>query len=176
MKKALEGNQPDDTRIRVYDLLTKLRSSCIRDYHILTRTYLTANSILITAIAVLIAQNYSFRYYVSLILSLAGVLLCVQMYIAQGISLGERFYLERKLRIIEKNWKEGPKIFLEMHDFKEGGKTLPSEAGEPPLIPGVSIKYQEKWWARRMKILPWIFGSIFTALFIWSLYNAITLP
>lgn len=175
MEKGQEENQDNTTRTRVYDLLTRLRSACIRDYHILTRTYLTANSILITAIAILIAQNYTFRYYVSLILSLAGVLLCVQMYIAQGISLGERHYLERKLRITEKNWKDGPKIFLELHDFKENGKKLPGEVGEPPLVPGFSIKYQEKWWARRMKLLPWIFGLIFTLLFVWSLYNAVKL-
>ena len=98
----------EDIDIKTYVLLANLRSSGDRDYHNLTSTYLTANSILVSGVYILLNQGFVFGYYASTILSISGLILCLQMLIAQGRFRAQNMYWEKILREIENkpNWKK----------------------------------------------------------------------
>lgn len=162
---------------RTYSILSNLWASGIRDYHNMTSTYLTANSILVAAIIVLLARASTVApYCVSSAFSLAGIYICVQMRVAQDRFRAQNFYWERNLRIIEdsSDWL-GRSLFRELYEFRENQKTLPPEGREPEFKPNFAIRHHRKWWAPRMKGLPWIFAFFYLTLLLWSMLNLASL-
>jgi len=161
----------EDIDIKTYVLLANLRSSGDRDYHNLTSTYLTANSILVSGVYILLNQGFVFGYYASTILSISGLILCLQMLIAQGRFRAQNMYWEKILREIENkpNWKK-QKIFNNLKDIMDGKKDLGEEVDRSVKF---AIKHHKKKWASRMKLMPWLFGILFILSLIWSAYNII---
>ncbi|HEC92758.1 MAG TPA: hypothetical protein ENI51_07185 [Candidatus Atribacteria bacterium] len=161
----------EDIDMEIYVLLANLRSSGDGDYHNLTSTYLIANSILVSAVYILLNQSSVFGYYVSIILSILGLILCLQMVIAQGRFRAQNMYWEKILREIENkpNWKK-QKIFNNLKDIMDGEEKLGEEVDRSVRF---AIKYHKKIWASRMKLMPWLFGIIFILSLIWSTYNIV---
>jgi len=142
-----------------------------------TAAYLTTNSILMAAIGILVSQGLTFGYYISEILSVLGITLCLQMGIATARFRVQNLYLDRALRIMEKNpkWDQIP-IFSELYDFVENQKAFPQVGDIPELKPNFAIKYHRRFWAPRMKGLPWLFGAIFIFLFFGELNKSFVRP
>ena len=88
----------EDIDIKTYVLLANLRSSGDTDYHNLTSTYLIANSILVSGVYILLNQGFVFGYYASTILSILGLILCLQMLIAQGRFRAQNMYWEKNFK------------------------------------------------------------------------------
>jgi hypothetical protein len=157
--------------MREYALLAGLRSEGHRDYHNMSLVYLSAISILITGGGILQSgiignQISPIGYLISIILSVVGIFLCIQMALAQGIFRTWNSYLEEKLMQIEesKNWK-WHRVFLGIYAIKGGKKDEEKEkTASSKFIPSLAVKYRDKWWAGRMKLLPTVFVSVFFAL------------
>ena len=153
-----------------YRILSNLWASGSRDYLILTSSYLTANSILVATITLMFRLDKVAAYAVALAFSICGIIICIQMGIAMGRLRAQNGYFERSLRIIENNGEwSGQQIFRRLYDFREDQQTLPREGDERCYRPNFSIKHHRACWAPRMKILPFIFLSLYSLLLIWSL-------
>lgn len=163
----------DDENIdmEIYILLTNLRSSGNRDYHSLTSTYLIANSIFMSGVWILLNQGSVFGYCASIILSILGLILCLQMFIAQGRLRAQNMYWEKILREIENkpNWKK-QKNFSNLKDIMDAKNKLGEEVDWSVKF---AIKHHKKIWASRMKLMPWLFGIIFILSLGWGLYNIV---
>ena len=180
-----DKNEQDlDILEKSYSMLSNLWASGIHDYHNLTSAYLTANSILVAAIAIILLVGVITTYIVSIAFSIIGLIICLQMGIALGRFRAQNAYWERNLRIIESrpNWKRYP-YFNELYKFrdkqkdyckKEGKWYVLKENGEESAFePYFSIKHHKDFWAPRMKGLPWIFSILYTFLLLWSIGNLI---
>ena len=77
-----------------YSMLSNLWACGIRDYHNLNSNYLTANSILIAAIAITFRIGIVTTYIVSIAFSFIGILICLQMGIALGRFRSQNVYWE----------------------------------------------------------------------------------
>ncbi|HEC82561.1 MAG TPA: hypothetical protein ENI53_01585 [Thermoplasmatales archaeon] len=155
-----------------YRMLSNLWASGIRDYHNLNSSYLTANSILIAAIAIILRMGVVTTYIVSIVFSFIGILICLQMGIALGRFRSQNAYWEWNLRIIEGDpeWKRDP-FFKNLYKHREEQKILKGKYGEEDFKPNFAIRYHRKLWAPRMKGLPFIFGTLYTIFIIWSIVN-----
>lgn len=163
-----------------YDSLLPLWIGGKREYHRLTATYVTANSLLITSISFLM-KDVAKSEFVVLIISCIGLFLCFNMKVAQSRLSGENYYWERNLRIIEykkrkKGENEKKEVPLSHNLFSDLNKlmnnenfSLDKEHGEGIMYRNYGMVLHNKRYARRMKLYPPIFGSIF-GLFITYLF------
>jgi len=153
------GNTAEDMS-KSYENLINLWTSGVSQYHSLTLAYLTANSILMAAIGVILSSKYFYKsnlYLISMMFSLAGLIICIQMYIALGSLRSQNAYFERCLRILERrSYKYN--IFTNLYKFRELGKILPREYDEEDFPPYAAVRFNREWWAQRIRILPVLFG------------------
>jgi hypothetical protein len=95
------------------------------------------------------------------------------MCIAQGRLRAQNAYCERTLRLIEsqEGWSHGS-FFSQWHQFmeqeagthvdhKDNSYIIPPRHNEAAFVPNFAILHHRKWWAGRMKLLPWLFGIMF---------------
>ncbi|GCC11082.1 hypothetical protein IPdc08_01129 [archaeon] len=162
-----------------YDMLLKLWASGSRDYINLTYSYLTANSILVAAIAIILKiEDKS----IVVALSVIGIILCIQMYIGLSLLRTQNAYWRRNLKIIENkgDWKkEGRYSYVnEFYKFRDGDdicteqRALPSKGGEPKFKPDFAIKHHNEFWLSRINVLPLLFVMVY-AVFIIHAFIAI---
>lgn len=160
-----------DNGLETYRILVNLWASGSRDYLRLVSGYLTANSVLIASIALILRMKTNGAYLVSKFFAILGIIICIQMYVAAGRLRAQNGYWERNLRIIEDDAKwERRKLFKELYGHREHQKTLPLEDGECEFEPNWAIKHHRSWWAGRMKLFPWIFGALYLALIVYSVW------
>jgi hypothetical protein len=168
------GEAPDartrEENLQLYVMFAQLRASGTRDYHSLTATYLAANSILLGFIAVILTGGIdkactTHIWAVSIVLSLMGLWLSSQMFVAQRRLSAQNYYFERVLRIIESgtHWAHAG-FFSALNRFMEQpGEpyAIPADGDEDPMQPNFAVRHHRDWWAPRMKSLPYCFMAIF---------------
>ena len=159
------------SEINDYESLITLWTTGRREYHRLTATYVTANSLLIASISFLM-KNVSKGEFMVFFISCIGLFLCFNMKVAQSRLSGENYYWERNLRIIEykkriKNKREKEEVPLSHNLFSELKKLmneenfhLKKEYGEEIMYRNYGMVLHKKCYARRMKLYPTIFGII----------------
>lgn len=151
--------------INEYGNLISLFTNGRRDYHNLTSTYVTGNSLLITAIAFLMrplfdGNNLDIAIIIIPITSL-GMWLCYNLKIAQGMLRSSNSYFNRELWIFEKRTHIlSRSYFSRYHEFLGKGK-IEEEFGEKEFVLYPWANFHKRGYALRMRLFPLIFGFIY---------------
>lgn len=174
-----ENHYKSSTLERTYDHLLTLWTSGVRDYHSLLSDYLTANSIFVAVIGLLVSRESVALPLTVLIvlLSVFGVLLSLQMAIVLGRFSGQNALWEWELRGIEGKsaWTEA-KLVTGLYTLREKRESVEDKDNEPPVFqPNWAFRQHRQWWAHRAISFPWFFGSIYGLFLIWSVTQLLRL-
>lgn len=158
-----------------YQNLLNLWTSGIRDYHSLLSDYLTANSIFVAAIGILVTRQPVplIFYLLVLILCAFGILMTFQM----GIVLG-RFSLQNdlwewQLRGIERKaqWSY-PKLIDDLYRLKHRDESIKDKDNDPTIFhSNWAIRQHRQWWAHRAISFSFFFGIIYGLFLLWGLFQ-----
>ena len=156
-----------------YDHLITLWTSGVRDYHSMLSDYLTANSIFVAVIGLIVSRESPTLSLTVLILLLCifSILLCLQMAIVLGRLSGQNGLWEWQLRGIElaQEW-QGQKLVTGLYRLHEARQSVEDPRNEPPVFkPNWAFRQHRQWWAHRAISFPWFFGSVYALLLVWSL-------
>jgi hypothetical protein len=155
-----------------YEHLLTLWTSGVRDYHTMLSDYLTANSIFVAVIGLIVSRESPAMSFTVLILLLCtfGILLCLQMAIVLGRLSGQNALWEWQLRGIElgPEWK-GQKLITGLYRLHETRQVIEDPRNEPPVFkPNWAFRQRRQWWAHRAVSFPWFFGCVYGLFFIWA--------
>lgn len=156
-----------------YEHLMTLWTSRVRDYHTMLSDYLTANSIFVAVIGLILSRDllaFSFTVLIVL-LCIFGVLLCLQMAIVLGRLSGQNALWEWRLRGIEQDpdWNK-EKLITSLRLLHEVRQPIVDRRNEPPVFePNWAFRQHRQWWAHRAVSFPWFFGSVYALLLVWSI-------
>jgi len=158
---------------QTYHHLLTLWTSGVRDYHSMLSDYLTANSIFVAVIGLLVSRESLALPFTLLILLLCifGILLSVQMAIVLGRFSGQNALWEWQLRGIERRqeWR-AQKLLTSLHQLHETRQAIEDPANEPPVFqPNWAFRQHRQWWGHRAISFPWFFGSVYGLFLIWTL-------
>ena len=162
---------------RTYQNLVNLWTSGVRDYHGLLTAYITANSVFVATIGLLISRQSSSTIFHLLVLALSagGILITLQMAILLGRFDSRNALWEWRMRGIESaaGWKHLT-LFQDIHTLRNQKHPL-EDAGNDPVqfYPRWAMNTHRRWWARRAVSFPLFFGFIYLLFFIWSLTQLI---
>lgn len=173
----MDSNQSQTTpaqpyRKATYDHLITLWTSGVRDYHSMLSDYLTANSIFVAVIGLLVSRESLALPLTLLIilLSIFGILLCGQMAIILGRFSGQNAFWEWKLRGIEQEpeWQE-PQLIDDLHRLHKMQQPIEDQHNDPSVFtPNWAFRQHRQWWAHRAVSFPWFFGCIYGLYFLWA--------
>ncbi len=160
-----------------YEHLLTLWTSGVRDYHSLLSDYLTANSIFVAVIGLLVSRESLAMHFTLLILLLCifGILLCLQMAIVLGRFSGQNALWEWQLRGIEQNptWND-PKLLTSVYWLHEAQQPIEDPRNQPPLFePNWAFRQHRQWWAHRAVSFPWFFGLVYFLFLLWALMQLV---
>jgi hypothetical protein len=155
-----------------YEHLLTLWTSGVRDYHTMLSDYLTANSIFVAVIGLIVSRESPALSFTVLIVLLCvfGILLCLQMAIVLGRLSGQNALWEWRLRGIELNpeWHD-EKLLTSLYRLHEIRQPIEDRRNEPPVFePNWAFRRHRQWWAHRAISFPWFFGSVYALLLVWS--------
>jgi hypothetical protein len=155
-----------------YNHLITLWTSGTRDYHSMLSDYLTANSIFVAVIGLIVSRESPTLSLVVLILLLCifGILLCLQMAIVLGRLSGQNALWEWQLRGIElaQDWPEH-KLLTGLYRLHEMRQPIEDFRNEPPVFkPNWAFRQHRQWWAHRSVSFPWFFGSVYGLFLVWA--------
>ena len=155
-----------------YDHLITLWTSGVRDYHSMLSDYLTANSIFVAVIGLIVSRESPTMSLTVLILLLCifGIFLCLQMAIVLGRLSGQSALWEWQLRGIElaPDW-QGQKLVTGLYRLRETRQPVEDLKNEPPVFkPNWAFRQHRQWWAHRAVSFPWFFGWVYGLFFIWA--------
>jgi hypothetical protein len=166
------GDDPVTTRElrETYDHLLVLWTSGVRDYHTMLSDYLTANSIFVAVIGLLVSRESLAAPLTILIvlLSLFGLLLCLQMAIVLGRFSGQNALWEWQLRGIERDpvWQK-PKLITGLYLLHETRQPIADPRNEPPMFaPNWAFRQHRQWWGHRAVSFPWFFASVYSVFLL----------
>jgi hypothetical protein len=156
-----------------YRHLLELWTSGVRDYHSLLSDYLTANSIFVAAIGLLLAREPLTLIFLLLVIVLCsfGVLMTLQMAIVLGRFSAQTMLWEWHLRGIESasHWTQ-PKLFVDLRRYRDLQESLAEQGNDPPVVhPNWALRRHRQWWARREVSFPMFFGTVYVLFLVWSL-------
>ena len=156
-----------------YEHLMTLWTSGVRDYHTMLSDYLTANSIFVAVIGLILSRESLALSFTVLIVLLCifGVLLCLQMAIVLGRLSGQNALWEWRLRGIEQDptWQK-EKLMTGLRLLHEVQQPIEDRRNEPTVFePNWAFRQHRQWWAHRAISFPWFFGSVYALLLVWSL-------
>jgi hypothetical protein len=156
-----------------YRHLLTLWTSGVRDYHTMLSDYLTANSIFVAVIGLLVSRESLAPPFTLLILLLCifGILLSLQMAIVLGRFSGQNSLWEWQLRGIERDpeW-HAQKLLTSVYQLHETRQSIEDPDNEPPVFePNWAFRQHRQWWAHRAISFPWFFGSVYSLFLIWAL-------
>jgi len=165
--------QQESSLKTTYDHLITLWTSGARDYHSMLSDYLTANSIFVAVIGLIVSRESPTLSLVVLILLLCifGILLCLQMAIVLGRLSGQNALWEWQLRGIElaQDWQE-QKLITGLYRLHEARQPVEDLRNEPPVFkPNWAFRRHRQWWAHRSVSFPWFFGCVYGLFLIWGL-------
>jgi hypothetical protein len=165
--------RPDEADLDLtYKHLLTLWTSGVRDYHTMLSVYLTANSIIVAVIGLIVSRGSLALSFTVLIVLLCvfGTLLCLQMAIVLGRLTGQNALWEWRLRGIEQDpkwYKE--KLMTGLHQLHETRQPIEDRQNKPMVFkPNWAFRQQRQWWAHRAISFPWFFGSVYVVLLVWS--------
>ena len=164
---------PDNAGLdATYEHLMTLWTSGVRDYHTMLSDYLTANSIFVAVIGLILSQELLALSFTVLIVLLCifGVLLCLQMAIVLGRLSGQNALWEWRLRGIEQDpaWQK-EKLMTCLRLLHEVRQPIVDRRNEPTVFePNWAFRQHRQWWAHRAISFPWFFGSVYALLLVWS--------
>ncbi|WP_447601263.1 hypothetical protein [Nitrospira sp. Nam80] len=155
-----------------YGHLLTLWTTGVRDYHTMLSDYLTANSIFVAVVGLLISRESLALTFTVLILMLGviGILLSLQMAIVLGRLSGQNALWEWQLRGIERmpGWTQ-PNLVNQLFRLRERQEPIEQQHNEPPVFqPNWAFRQHPQWWAHRAVSFPWFFGSIYGMFVVWS--------
>ena len=155
-----------------YDYLLTLWTSGVRDYHSMLSDYLTANSIFVAVIGLIVSRESlaTSLTVLTLLLCIFGILLSLQMAIVLGRLSGQNALWEWQLRGIElaPEWK-GQKLITGFYRLHETRQMIEDPRNEPPVFkPNWAFRQHRQWWAHRAVSFPWFFGCVYGLFFIWA--------
>lgn len=164
--------QQESSLKTTYDHLITLWTSGARDYHSMLSDYLTANSIFVAVIGLIVSRESPTLSLVVLILLLCifGILLCLQMAIVLGRLSGQNALWEWQLRGIElaQEW-QGQKLITVLYRLHETRQAIEELRNEPTVFkPNWAFRQHRQWWAHRAVSFPWFFGCVYGLFFIWA--------
>lgn len=166
-------NQERSSLREAYQHLLTLWTSGVRDYHTMLSTYLTANSIFVAVIGLLVSrESLSFPFTLLIVLlCVFGILLCWQMAIVLGRFSGQNALWEWRLRGIEQAIQtEGEKLFTSLHQLHEQRQPIQDVQNVPPVFePNWAFRQHRRWWGHRAVSFPWFFGSVYSLFLLWAL-------
>jgi hypothetical protein len=147
-----------------YHHLLTLWTSGVRDYHTMLSDYLTANSIFVAVIGLLISRESLALPFTVLIVLLCvfGILLCLQMAIVLGRFSGQNALWEWQLRGIERDpeW-QAQRLVTSLYQLHETRQPIENRRNEPAVFePNWAFRQHRQWWAHRAVSFPWFFGSV----------------
>ncbi len=155
-----------------YGHLVTLWTSGVRDYHSLLSDYLTANSIFVAVIGLLVSRESLALPFTILIvlLSVFGILLSAQMAIVLGRFSGQNALWEWQMRGIESSPQWGArKLANSLYTIRERRESLEDPGNEPTAFhPNWAFRQHRQWWAHRETSFPWFFGFVYGLFLIWS--------
>lgn len=168
----LKGKR-DDSLARTYADLITLWTSGVRNYHSLLSAYLLAHSIFVALIGLFVSQHPMKQALgiVIALLSVFGILHCIQMAIVLGRFSAQNSFWEWQLRGIEAapQWS-GRKLLSGLRWLRERREPWPESANEPPFFsPNWAFRTHRQWWAHRAVSFPLFFGSVYGLFLLWSL-------
>lgn len=160
-----------------YDHLITLWTSGVRDYHTMLSDYLTANSIFVAVIGLLVSRESLALPFTGLIVLLCvfGLLLCFQMAIVLGRLSGQNALWEWQLRGIElaQGW-QAQKLITGLYRLHETRQPIEDLRNEPPAFkPNWAFRQHRQWWAHRAVSFPWFFGCVYGLFLIWAVTQLI---
>lgn len=155
-----------------YEHLLTLWTSGVRDYHTMLSDYLTANSIIIMVIGLIVSRESHTLPLTVLIVLLCvfGILLCHQMAIVLGRLSGQNALWEWRLRGVEQDpeWHK-EKLVTSLRQLHEIRQPIEDQQNDPTVFePNWAFRQHRQWWAHRAISFPWFFGSVYTVLLVWS--------
>jgi hypothetical protein len=154
-----------------YDHLLTLWTSGVRDYHSMLSDYLTANSIFVAVIGLIVSRETPALSFTILILLLCtfGIMLCLQMAIVLGRLSGQNALWEWHLRGIEMGpgWQR-QRLITGLYQLHETHQEIEDLQNIPPVFkPNWAFRQHRQWWAHRAVSFPWFFGCVYGLFFIW---------
>lgn len=162
-----------------YEQLLMLWTSGVRDYHTMLSDYLTAHSIFVAVIGLIVSRDLLLLSFTVLIVLLCafGVLMCLQMAIVLGRLSGQNALWEWRLRGIEQSpgW-DRPKLISSLYQLHETRQPIRDPGNEPPVFqPNWAFRQHRQWWAHRAVSFPWFFGSVYGVFLVWAATQLIRL-
>ncbi|TKB76223.1 MAG: hypothetical protein E8D45_06580 [Nitrospira sp.] len=162
---------------RTYAHLLTLWTSGVRDYHSLLSAYLLAHSIFVAVIGLFVSQHPMARVLsiVIALLSVFGILLCLQMAIVLGRFSAQNSLWEWHLRGLEglPAWPDR-KLLSGLRWLRERHEPWSEPGNEPPVFrPAWAFRTHRQWWAHRAVSFPLFFGSVYGLFLVWSLAQAV---
>ena len=162
-----------------YEHLLMLWTSGVRDYHTMLSDYLTAHSIFVAVIGLIVSREplpLSFTVLIVLLCAF-GVLMCLQMAIVLGRLSGQNALWEWRLRGLEQSpdW-DRQKLVTSLYQLHETRQPIQDPRNEPPVfLPNWAFRQHRQWWAHRAVSFPWFFGSVYGVFLLWAAMQLIRL-
>ena len=160
-----------------YGHLLTLWTSGVRDYHSMLSDYLTANSIFVAVIGLLVSRESVALPFtlVIVLLSVIGILMSVQMAIVLGRFTAQNSFWEWQLRGIESMPEWGDrKPVSGLYRIREHRETIVDETNEPRTFePSWAFRQHRQWWAHRAISFPWFFGTVYGLFLLWGLTQVV---
>ncbi|MDH4082240.1 MAG: hypothetical protein OEV99_01515 [Nitrospira sp.] len=155
-----------------YEHLLMLWTSGVRDYHSMLSDYLTANSIFVAVIGLIVSRELLPLSLTGMIVLLCafGVLMCLQMAIVLGRLSGQNALWEWRLRGIEQSpgW-DRQQLVTSLYQLHETRQPIQDPRNEPPVfLPNWAFRQHRRWWAHRAVSFPWFFGSVYGVFLVWA--------
>lgn len=158
---------------RTYANLLSVWTAGVRDYHSLLSAYLLAHSIFVAVIGLFVSQH-PMKHALSMViavLSVFGILLCLQMAIVLGRFSAQNSFWEWHLQGLESlpEWPDR-KLLLGLRWLRERREPLSEPGNQPPIFtPNWAFRTHRQWWAHRAVSFPFFFGSVYGMFLLWSL-------
>lgn len=156
----------------MYGWLLNCRTAGNGDYHNLTQTYLVAESILVSGAVISFRAETVLGYSGAVALAVIGLVVAVQMAVAQSRFRAQNYYWEFRLKDLESQdgWNQ-LELFNDWETLSENNEAVAGEYYGREMEPNWGLETHRKWWAPRMKGLPAIFSVAFVAIVVMSLLN-----
>ena len=163
-----QNRQPN----RTYEHLLTLWTCGVRDYHSMLSDYLTANSIFVAVLGLLVSRD-SLHFPIvilTVLLCVFGLILCLQMAIVLGRLSGQNALWEWQLRGVEQSPEWGdPSLLTSLYHLHKNREPIENRRNEPPVfLPNWAFRHHRRWWAHRAISFPIFFGSVYGLFLFWA--------
>jgi hypothetical protein len=155
-----------------YEHLLTLWTCGVRDYHSMLSDYLTANSIFVAVLGLLVSREslHVPIIILTVLLSVFGLLLCLQMAIILGRFSGQNALWEWQLRGIEQSPEWPHQLLLtSLYRLHKTREPVENRQNEPPVfLPNWAFRHHRRWWAHRAISFPIFFGCVYGVFLFWA--------